>query len=139
MIKSFLGLFSDHQSKPIPSSRNLIRYQDIPEHSKLGLIHESYPQVVGVPIVPRSPEFFCQRYADELHDFFNRLTLRKEDHPDSAQARSITVREAARLQGFADDFVFYGSAGDQYKMIGNAVPPAFSKILARAVRQLLFS
>ena len=60
-------------------------------------------------------------------------------HPDSAQARSITVREAARLQGFADDFVFYGSAGDQYKMIGNAVPPAFSKILARAVRQLLFS
>lgn len=60
-------------------------------------------------------------------------------HPDSAQARSITVREAARLQGFPDDFIFYGSAGDQYKMIGNAVPPIFSKILARALRKLLFS
>lgn len=60
-------------------------------------------------------------------------------HPDSEQARSITVREAARLQGFPDDFVFYGSVGDQYKMIGNAVPPIFSKILARAVRKLLFS
>lgn len=79
MIKSFLGLFSDHQSKPIQPSGNVIRYQDIPEHSKLGLIHESYPQVVGVPIAPRPPEFFCQRYADELHDFFNRLALNKKE------------------------------------------------------------
>ena len=79
MIKSFLGLFSDHQSKPIQPSGNFIRYQDIPKHSKLGLIHESYPQVVGVPLVPRPPEFFCQRYADELHDFFNRLALNKEE------------------------------------------------------------
>lgn len=79
MIKSFLGLFSEHQSKPIQSSGNPIRYQDIPEHSKLGLIHESYPQVVGVPVAPRPPEFFCQRYADELHDFFNRLPLNKEE------------------------------------------------------------
>lgn len=79
MIKSLLGLFVDHRLKPMQPSGNVIRYQDIPEHSKLGLIHESYPQVVGVPIVPRSPEFFCQRYADELHDFFNRLALRKEE------------------------------------------------------------
>lgn len=79
MIKSLLGLFIDHQLKPMQPSGNVIRYQDIPEHSKLGLIHESYPQVVGVPIVPRSPDFFCQRYADELHDLFNRLALRKEE------------------------------------------------------------
>ena len=81
MIKSFLGLFADRRlkSKLIQPGCNIIRYQDIPEHSKLGLIHESYPQVVGVPIAPRSPEFFCQRYADELHDYFNRLALTKED------------------------------------------------------------
>lgn len=79
MIQSFLGLFADRQSKPIQPSGNVIRYQDIPEHSKLGLIHESYPQIVGVPIAPRSPEFFCQRYADEMHDFFNRLALNKEE------------------------------------------------------------
>ncbi len=59
-------------------------------------------------------------------------------HPDSEQARSITVREAARLQGFPDDFIFYGSVGEQYKMIGNAVPPIFSKILATGIRKLLF-
>jgi len=59
-------------------------------------------------------------------------------HPSSAQARSITVREAARLQTFPDDYEFIGSQMDQYKMIGNAVPPAMSKILAEAVWELLF-
>jgi DNA (cytosine-5)-methyltransferase 1 len=59
-------------------------------------------------------------------------------HPDSNQARTITVREAARLQTFPDDYVFVGSQMDQYKMIGNAVPPAMSKIIAEAVWELLF-
>ncbi|WP_134198246.1 DNA cytosine methyltransferase [Meridianimaribacter flavus] len=58
-------------------------------------------------------------------------------HPDPEQARSITVREAARLQTFDDDFEFLGSKGDQYKMIGNAVPPLFSKIIAEVVHELL--
>jgi len=59
-------------------------------------------------------------------------------HPDSKQARSITVREAARLQGFPDDYEFIGTNADAYKMIGNAVPPIFSKVLAEAVYELLF-
>ena len=59
-------------------------------------------------------------------------------HPDSDQARSITVREAARLQTFPDDYIFVGSQMDQYKMIGNAVPPAMSKIIAESVWELLF-
>lgn len=59
-------------------------------------------------------------------------------HPDSAQARSITVREAARLQTFPDDYIFIGSQMDQFKMIGNAVPPLFSKKLAQAIYELLF-
>ena len=59
-------------------------------------------------------------------------------HPDAKQARSITVREAARLQGFPDDYVFVGTNADAYKMIGNAVPPIFSKVLAEAVYDLLF-
>jgi DNA (cytosine-5)-methyltransferase 1 len=58
-------------------------------------------------------------------------------HPDPDQARSITVREAARLQTFDDDFEFKGSMVQNYEMIGNAVPPEFSKRLAMAVYELM--
>jgi DNA (cytosine-5)-methyltransferase 1 len=57
-------------------------------------------------------------------------------HPDPNQARTITVREAARIQSFTDDFEFLGSKGDQYKMIGNAVPPLFSKLIAETIFKL---
>lgn len=58
-------------------------------------------------------------------------------HPDPKQARSITVREAARLQTFADDFEFLGSMGAKYKMIGNAVPPEFARKIALALDETL--
>ena len=58
-------------------------------------------------------------------------------HPDSKQARSITVREAARLQTFADDFEFVGPMMAQYKMIGNAVPSDFAKVIAQALHEVL--
>lgn len=60
-------------------------------------------------------------------------------HYDPKQARTITVREAARLQSFDDDFDFVGSMGDAYKMIGNAVPPKFAKKLANGILLLLDS
>lgn len=54
-------------------------------------------------------------------------------HPDPNQKRSITVREAARLQTFDDDFEFIESMGANYEMIGNAVPPLFAKKLALSI------
>jgi len=52
-------------------------------------------------------------------------------HP--TQNRAITVREAARLQSFPDPFVFQGSKTDQYKQVGNAVPPLLGHHVAQAV------
>lgn len=60
-------------------------------------------------------------------------------HPDSKQARTITVREAARLQTFPDDYEFITGTAVDYKMIGNAVPPLFAKLLADSVYELLFA
>lgn len=58
-------------------------------------------------------------------------------HYDPKQSRSITVREAARLQSFDDDFDFVGTQGNAYQMIGNAVPPKLAKRVALALSILL--
>lgn len=58
-------------------------------------------------------------------------------HYDPKQCRSITVREAARLQSFDDDFDFVGSQGNAYQMIGNAVPPKLAKAVSMAIADLL--
>jgi DNA (cytosine-5)-methyltransferase 1 len=58
-------------------------------------------------------------------------------HHDSAQARTISVREAARLQSFPDGFRFCGSMNAGFRQIGNAVPPLLAYALARHLRGLL--
>ena len=52
-------------------------------------------------------------------------------HP--TENRSISVHEAACIQGFPRDFVFCGGISAQYKQVGNAVPPPFSCILAEQI------
>lgn len=58
-------------------------------------------------------------------------------HFDSRQARSITIREAARLQSFPDAFDFAGNMGDAFRQIGNAVPPLLAREIGVALRALL--
>lgn len=65
--------------------------------------------------------------AHLAHDCYTHI------HYDSAQARTLSVREAARLQSFPDGFRFYEAMNPAFRMIGNAVPPVMAWCLAKHI------
>jgi DNA (cytosine-5)-methyltransferase 1 len=57
-------------------------------------------------------------------------------HPD--EDRGMTVRESARIQGFPDDYIFPGKKVDQYRLVGNAVPPPMGKKIGELISHLIY-
>lgn len=97
-------------------------------------------QKVRPDLIHHDPKHFGNRYTVQEADKPGKTVvahLYKDGnlfiHPDSEQARTFTVREAARIQSFPDDFVFEGSRTDQYKQVGNAVPPLMAEAFAETL------
>ncbi len=97
-------------------------------------------------LVHYDPKHFANRYTVQDFDKPGRTVLAhlyKDGnlfiHPDSQQERTFTVREAARVQSFPDDFKFIGARSHQYKQVGNAVPPLMAYEIAKAIKKVLGS
>jgi len=95
-------------------------------------------------LIHHDPRHFGNRYTVQVADKPGKTVvahLYKDGnlfiHPDHGQKRTFTVREAARVQSFPDDFKFVGSRTNQYKQVGNAVPPMMARQIAKAIKQFL--
>ncbi len=101
-------------------------------------------QNVRPDLIHHDPNHFGNRYTVQEYDKPGKTVvahLYKDGnlfiHPDPEQARTFTVREAARIQSFPDDFVFEGSRTEQYKQVGNAVPPLMAEVFAETLGEFL--
>ena len=146
-----LKVLANHDSRShMPS--DLVRYLFV---AAFGQEAERSPRLGEFPICllpnhqnidPLAPQdaIFKDRFRVQLATTFSTTVtshIAKDGHAfihyDESQCRSLTVREAARLQTFPDSYVFLGNRTSQYTQVGNAVPPYLAVQIAEVVGQLM--
>lgn len=145
------SLLTNHESRShMPS--DLVRYLFV---SAFGKVKEQSPRLADFPICllpnhknvdPKniSESIFKDRFRVQIASRYSMTItshIAKDGHAfihyKPKQCRSLSVREAARLQTFPDSYVFLGNRTSQYTQVGNAVPPKLAHQIAKVVADLL--
>jgi DNA (cytosine-5)-methyltransferase 1 len=146
-----VGVLSNHESRShMPS--DLVRYLFV---AAFGVERQGSPRLQDFPrsLLPKhknvDPENlekspFKDRFRVQIAGQYSMTItshIAKDGHafihPSVSQCRSLTVREAARLQTFPDSYVFLGNRTSQYTQVGNAVPPYLARQIAGVVAGVL--
>lgn len=165
-FENSVGVY-DHVMRYLPRDYQIFRrmnpgdeYPEAFQHA-MNLFSEELErrQLDGMNILPGTPEFdelkkkivppydpkkFANKWRKMESDLPARTLMAhlgrdgySHIHYDSEQARTITPREAARLQSFPDGFVFRGSMDHAFRQIGNAVPPLLARTLAGKIAEAI--
>jgi DNA (cytosine-5)-methyltransferase 1 len=133
--------FSNHQRARV-SDANIERFSHVPQgggwqdipyslrlpcHQRVDTKSGGWPDVYG--------RLDWNGQCPTITGGFDSFSRGRYGHPH--QDRPLTPREAARLQGFPDDFLFYGTRGDVRSQIGNAVPPPLAQLVGEKIMEAL--
>ena len=140
-LRNGIDFYTQHISRPHNSNdlkiyklaitkweeeKKRIKYTDVPKHLRTQKNTEAFPDRFKVVDGKGISHTIIAHIAKDGHYYI---------HPDINQCRSISVREAARIQSFPDDFYFEGSRTAAFRQIGNAVPPLLSLAIANGMKK----
>ena len=134
---------SEYQKKLRSKSKGIYNHQST-KHSDLAIERlKLIPKGMGKEVLPqehRTKSIYSGTWSRLLEDGIAATITTRFDTPSSGLFthpilnRCLTVREAARIQSFADDFIFYGTKTIQMKQVGNAVPPLLASQIAQIIK-----